>query len=293
MKMFRTSRFLWSFSSLRSRIAAVVGPGNGGLWQLGAMKIPDTSDVAAIAMSFPRNDGLRQVREERGLVTIGSGTILDPTNLNVKNYKKTIMKSRILLLAILVSAVSYIHAENQPLKIAYVKLDYVMRNLPDIKQAETDLEAFAMQLEAQLQSKAAVLREEYEALNKGGATMAEEARKKKETNFNRLRADFENFQREYQNSLENKQIELVSPIREKIQNKIEEIAKEQKYDYVLNTSVGSELDIVLYGKPELNISNLVLTRLGVDLTVNAQVKQATTKAGKQDNKGKKGDKAKK
>lgn len=200
------------------------------------------------------------------------------------------MKSRILLLAILVSAVSYIHAENQPLKIAYVKLDYVMRNLPDIKQAETDLKAFAMQLETQLQNKAVVLQEEYESLNKGGATMKEEERKKKEANFHRLRVDFENFQREYQNSLENKQVELVSPIREKIQQKIEEIAKEQKYDYVLNTSVGPELDIVLYGKPELDISNLVLKRLGVDLTASAQAKQATAKAGKQD---KKGDKTKK
>lgn len=203
------------------------------------------------------------------------------------------MKSRILLLAILVSAASYIHAENQPLKIAYIKLDYVMRNLPDIKQAETSLKTFAMQLDTQLQSKATVLQEEYEALNKGGATMTEEAKKKKETNFNRLRLDFENFQREYQGLLENKQIELVSPIREKIQQKVEEIAKEQKYDYVLNTSVGTELDIVIYGKPELDISNLVLKRLGVDLSANAQAKQANTKAGIQDNKGKKGEKANK
>jgi outer membrane protein len=256
-------------------------PRNGSLCQLG------------VENTWSKRISFRQVRAGKGLVPIGSGTILDPTNLNVKNYKKTIMKSRILLLAILVSAVSYIHAENQPLKIAYVKLDYVMRNLPDTKQAETDLKAYAMQLDTQLQSKAAVLQEEYEALSKGGATMAEEARKKKETNFNRLRVDFENLQREYQNLLENKQIELVTPIREKIQQKIEEIAKEQKYDYVLNTSVGTELDIVLYGKPELDISKLVLTKLGVDLKATAQAKQAATKAGKQDNKAKEKGKAKK
>lgn len=204
------------------------------------------------------------------------------------------MKSKILLLAILVSGASYVYAvENQPLKIAYVKLDYVMRNLPETKQAETDLKAFAMQLESQLQSKATILQEEYEALNKGGATMAEEARKKKEANFQRLRIDFENFQREYQNLLENKHIELVSPIREKIQKKIEEIAKERNYDYVLNTSVGTELDIVLFGKPELDISKVILAMLGVNLSTSPQDQQATTKSGKQDSKPKKEDKTKK
>lgn len=200
---------------------------------------------------------------------------------------------RILLLAILVSAASYTHAENQPLRIAYIKLDYVMRNLPDTKQAETDLKAFAMELENKLQSKATVLQEEYDSLNKGGVTMTEEARKKKEANFHRLRADFENFQREYQSLLENKHVELVSPIRAKIQQKIEEIAKEQKFDYVFNTSVGTELDIVLYGKPEFDLSNLVLNRLGVDLTGSAQSKQASAKPDKQDNKNKKGQKVKK
>lgn len=205
------------------------------------------------------------------------------------------MKTRLLLLTILVSAAFYTHAaENQPLKIGYVKLDYVMGNLPDTKQAEADLKAFATQLGIQLQSKATLLQEEYESLSKGGATMAEEAKKKKQANLHRLQVDFENSQREYQISIENKQIELIIPIREKIQQKIEEIVREQKYDYIFNTSVGTESDIVLYGKSEFDISNLVLTKLGVNPLASVQTKQATTRAGKQDKKAiKKGDKAKK
>src|SRR5690606_12312872 len=108
----------------------------------------------------------------------------------------------------------------------------------------------------QVESKVAIFQAEYESYEKGKATMTEEIKKKKEMNINRLQAEIENIQVEYQGLMANKQAELVTPIREKIQQKIDEIAREQKYDYVLNNHVGPELDIVLYGKPELDITNL-------------------------------------
>ncbi len=196
---------------------------------------------------------------------------------------------KLLLLTILCSAAVYTVRAEVPFKIAYVKFNYIIDRLPEIKQAEEEIKAFQNRLSNQLQSKAAVFQEEMEALNKNGATMSEEAKKKKEANVARLYTDFQNFQQECQNLIANKAAELRSPITEKVKQKIQAVAKEKGYDVVLNYGFSNDDDLglmVVYGKAELDITNIVLKKLGIDPT--AAKKPAAT-ANNKDNKPKAAD----
>jgi len=183
---------------------------------------------------------------------------------------------KILLLTVFCSSVYVVHADS---KIAYVKLNYIVDSLPETKQAYTDLQAFQVKLSNQLQSKIGVCQEEATALEKGRASMTAEAIQKKEANIARLYTDFQNFQQECHNLAANKIAELMSPIREKIQQKIKEVAKEKGYEFVLNSNASNDEDlglIVVYGNPELDITNIVLKKLGIDPNATKKATTATT-----------------
>jgi outer membrane protein len=174
------------------------------------------------------------------------------------------MKNRILLILTFFSAITYLQAAEKPLKIGYVKLDYVMESMPEIKQMEVDLKAFEIQIRNQLQQKAGVLQEKFQAFQKGHATMTDVVKSQKEAELQQLHGEFENFQMESQSSLVNKQAELYKPIYEKLQKTIELVAKENKYTHILNADTSVGIHIVLYGDQEYDISNLVLKKLGID-----------------------------
>ena len=181
---------------------------------------------------------------------------------------------KLLLLTVLCSAVYTVRAE-----VAFVKLNYVMQLVPETKQAEEAVKAFQIKLNNQLQNKIAVCQEEATALEKGRASMTEEAIKKKEANLTRLYTDFQNFQQECQSLIENKAAELRSPITEKVKQKIQEVAKEKGYDLVFNYGFSNDDDLglmVVYGEAKLDITNIVLKKLGIDPT-------ATKKAGPANN----------
>ncbi len=186
---------------------------------------------------------------------------------------------KLLLLAIFCFAGYAVQAAES--KIAYVKLSLIMDSLPETKEAYTALQAFQVKLSNQLQSKIAVCQDEATALEKDRASMTAEAIKKKEANIQRLYTDFQNFQQECQNLAANKIGELMSPIREKIMQKIREVAKEKSYDLVLNSNSGNEEDlvggIVVYGNADLDITNIVLKKLGID--PNAPKKASTNDKG--------------
>jgi len=187
---------------------------------------------------------------------------------------KTIKK----LLLIMLCFMTYTAQADTSSKIAYVKLSYIINSLPEKAQAETDINTFRVKLNNQLQSKAVVCQEEMEALNKSMATITDEAKKKKEANIARLYTDFQNFQQECQNLEANKIAELMSPIREKVQQKIKEVCKEKGYDLVLNYSLSSEEDfgvVVIYGIPTLDITDIVLKKLGIDPAAPKQKNSAT------------------
>lgn len=175
------------------------------------------------------------------------------------------MKTRwIFILAFLVAAVSA-EAQDTALKIGYTNAEYILSNMPEAKQIEAELKDYEKQLSTQLQSKSTDFDTKVQEYQRSAENMIPEVRADKERELQSLQQSIQKFQQDAEASLRRKQGELLQPAFDKIQTAIDEVAKANDYTHIFNSGqpeVG--LNILLYGRDEDNISDLVLKQLGIE-----------------------------
>ncbi len=170
------------------------------------------------------------------------------------------------------------HAQ-APLKIGYTSVEYVLSQMPERKQIESDLKTYSAQLEAQLKSKQAdfdAKLKAYQTASTSGA-MTDIVKRDKEKELQTLQQSLQEFSQTAQQSLQQKQQQLLSPVLDKIQKNIDLVAAESGYTYVLNSDAGSS-PILLHGPKEGDISDLILKKMGITPTAPAPTPDAN-KAG--------------
>lgn len=175
------------------------------------------------------------------------------------------MKTKwIFILAFLASTV-YAEAQDAGLKIGYTNAEYILSNMPEAKQIEAELKDYEKQLSTQLQSKSTDFDAKVQEYQRTAENMIPEVRADKERELQSLQQSIQKFQQDAQTSLQRKQGELLQPAFDKIQTAIDAVAKANNYTHIFNSGqpeVG--LNILLYGRDEDNISDLVLKQLGIE-----------------------------
>jgi len=161
--------------------------------------------------------------------------------------------------AILITA-SFTNAHAQ--KIAHINLDSLQKLMPEHKKAELDMQEYAKQLESQITAMQAELQTKYAEYQEKSKDMAEIVRASKEKELNDLNQRIQDFQQQAQLDYQKKSAELSKPLFEKAKKAIEQVAKENGYKYVLDTSSG----MVLYSEPTEDIMHLVVKKLGITAT---------------------------
>lgn len=144
-------------------------------------------------------------------------------------------------------------------KIAHINLDSVISLMPETKKAQEQGQDFGKQLEQQIIGMQKELQEKYEKLQAEQANLAPlvlESRRKEVEDLNRRIGDF---QQQAQQEYQKKTAELSKPVYDKAKKAIEQVAKENSYRYVLDTSSG----VVIYNEPTDDIIGLVIKKLGV------------------------------
>lgn len=152
-------------------------------------------------------------------------------------------------------------AASGPLKIGYTSVEYVLSQMPESRQIETDLKAYSTQLENQLKSKYAEYQAKAEAYQKGAATMTEVVKADKEKELTTMQQSIQEFQRTADQNLQQKQQTLLKPALDKLQKTIDAVSVENGYTYVLNSDGASP--VLLHGPKEGDISDLILKKMGV------------------------------
>ena len=175
------------------------------------------------------------------------------------------MKNKVLLTLAFASVVASLQAKEKPLKIGYTNLDYILSLLPETKRVEANYKSFEKQVKNQVEAKVIEYQEKLQALEKGYETMTDAVRDQKETELGQLKRTIEQLHIESQESLTNKQVELLKPVYEKVQQAVEKVAKEKDYTHILNADTGG-IAILLYAAEEYDISDLVLKKLGITPT---------------------------
>ena len=159
---------------------------------------------------------------------------------------------------LLISFASFAQSNDQPLKIGYTNVEYILLQLPESKEIESQLKTHSTQLENQLKGKYSEYETKLQAYEKGAATMDKTIREDKEKELMNLNNSIQEFQRNAQMSLQQKEKSLVDPVIAKIDKAIKDVAKENGFTYVISNQA------LLAGPENGDISPLVLKKLGVD-----------------------------
>lgn len=187
------------------------------------------------------------------------------------------MKKTFILAFFVATLFSSLQVSAQAPKIGYTNLDYILAQLPEAKQIESQLKEYEKQLQGQLQSKYAEYEQKLDTYRRAQATMAEIVKQDKEQELLNLQNSIREFEEKAQGEMQKKQVDLLEPVLEKIQKSIDKVAAANAYTYIFSTHTdygGSA--VILYAKnKEDNISDLVLKDLGV--TPAAQAPAAETK----------------
>ncbi|HEV7351431.1 OmpH family outer membrane protein [Telluribacter sp.] len=159
-----------------------------------------------------------------------------------------------------------------PTKIGYTNVDYILLNLPESKKVQNELEVTKAQLDKALQDKYKEFQDKLDVYNKTAQSMTDVIRADKEKELQNLQTSIQEFQRNSEQSLQNKYQTLLNPVMDKINEAIKAVGLENNYLYILNTDAGQNTTpILLYvGSEDNNVSNLVLRKLGVDPTKIAE-----------------------
>jgi len=169
-------------------------------------------------------------------------------------------KNLILLLTLMIAVVFSVQAQTS--KIGYTNTDYILSKLPEAKQIESELRTHRNQLGAQLKSKQEEFERKYQSFIEGQATMTDVVKTDVQNELQGLQESIQKFAAEAERSMQNKQVQLLAPVYEKIDGGIKEVAREHGFSHVFSHGV------LLYASAENDISDLVLGKLGVVTTAN-------------------------
>jgi len=171
------------------------------------------------------------------------------------------MKKAVLFIAVFFFATWMIQAQ----KFAYVDTQYILDNIPEFAEAQSQLDELSNQWQKEIEAKFAEVDKMYKDYQTQSVLLPDDMKKKKEQEIVDKEKEAKNLQRQRfgkDGDLFKKRQELVKPIQEKVYNAIQEISNSNNYAVVFDK--GGNLTM-MYANPKYDISDEVLDNLGASL----------------------------
>lgn len=144
-------------------------------------------------------------------------------------------------------------------KVGYIDFNGLVAAMPGVDSVKIKLQAYQKTLSDQLDAMRAEMENKYLEYQQGSSGMSDLIKQTKEKELSDLQARIDAFQQKAQTDLQAKQQDLLQPIVTKARAAIKEVAKENKYTYIINAIE----DVVLYSEPADDILPLVKKKLGI------------------------------
>jgi len=167
------------------------------------------------------------------------------------------MKKIGLLLAFLLFTVNL---SAQP-KIGYVDSDAIIQQLPDYQDIQTKLDALIKEWQEELGKLERDWKVKYDDYDKRKLILSEQRRVEIEKELIQLEDQISKYRQEkfgVRGELFQKQEELMKPIQNRVFNAIQEVAKENDYDFIFDRSGDM---MFVYAKEEYDVTNIVIQKL--------------------------------
>ena len=120
-------------------------------------------------------------------------------------------------------------------KIGRISSQEVVVNMTEYKEAQTQIEALAKDLQAQMETIQVEMNTKIQEYQKGAETMTDAVRQLKEKELNDLNTRLQEFNQVAQQELQKKEQELMEPIIKKANEAIAEVSKAGGYTVIFET----------------------------------------------------------
>jgi len=163
------------------------------------------------------------------------------------------MKKITLVLVVCVIYTSTLFAQ----KYGHVNSSEVMKALPGIDSVDIKLMDFHKNLQTIYENMFNEYQAKKDKFDKEAGTMSASVRKLREDELTSMQNGLEEFSVNAQDDFEAEKQKIIAPFQEKVQNAINEVAKENKYSYIFDTQ------ILLYYDGGDDVTPLVKKKLGI------------------------------
>ncbi len=172
------------------------------------------------------------------------------------------MRKLVLLVVLgLVSIVSHAQTASAA-KVGYADVDYIFNQMPESKQIESELKSLQTQLKNQIDGKYQEFQKKLQEYNANINNMIDAVKANTERELQQMQQNIEKLQQDAQVTVQNKNNALMEPVFKKVGDAIKAVAEENGYSLILSQQIGG-LDVVLHADDKLDVSDLVLKKLGV------------------------------
>lgn len=176
-----------------------------------------------------------------------------------RENEKMNMKRLLVLIALPLAFIStQLHAE---MKIGFVNTAKVLERAPQAAEASSRLQSEFASREAELVSSAKELKAKEEKLKRDGAVMSEEARRKLEREILTMQRDIKRARDEFKEDLNLRRNEEFAKLQREVAQAVVDLAKEEKFDIILESGV-------VFASESVDISKKLLERLKKAPSVN-------------------------
>ncbi len=170
---------------------------------------------------------------------------------------KNVVKTFVIFSLIIVLATAA-HSQTTQ-KIGYIDFNNLVAAMPGVDSVKIKLQNYQKTLSDQLDAMRAEFENKYLEYQQGSSGMSDLIKQTKEKELQDLQGRIDAFQQKAQTDLQAKQQELLQPIVSKAKDAIKEVAKENKYTFIINAIE----DILLYSEPVDDVLPLVKKKLGI------------------------------
>jgi len=151
-------------------------------------------------------------------------------------------------------------------KVGAVDIEYILSQMPELEEVQTQLETYGNQLDVDLNKKVEEYKKLADAWKAGEATFTAEEKKEKQTELINLEADIQKFQQNGAKLMDIKRNEFLVPLYKKIGEALDKVAKAQGYTQVLQTTGD-----MVYLDPNYDLTLPIIKEMGI--VIKQQPKQ--------------------
>ena len=160
---------------------------------------------------------------------------------------------------VLIIGCSFASQAQNPVKIGYIDFNTLLAAMPGIDSVKIKLQSYQKTLTDQMDAMKAEFENKYLDYQSQSASMSDLIKQTKEKELSDLQGRIDAFQQKASQDLQAKQQELVAPFIEKAKVAVREVAKENKFNFILN----SIEDVVIYKDDADDVMAIVKKKLGI------------------------------